>query len=311
MTMTTLVVESVRKDGTDTEMQENKQPYPEKIAVIGGDRRTRAMSERLRALGCDVEAIGNDGEGMDGIAAILSDARAVILPTPSFVEDHYVFGTQPPLDVHTLFSLVGDRTAVYGGRISGAIWQVASSMGVRLTDYMQLEEVQLRNAIPSAEGAIYLAMQEMSVTLQGSRMAILGYGRIGRALAQRLASWGAQVSVAVRRRDALEQVQSAGYTPIFMENGLLTHPLVGYDAVFNTVPARIIEEEALDHISAGTLLIELASAPGGWSPQAAARKDLRVIYAPGLPAKYAPDSAGALIADVLYERMRDGEEGVP
>ena len=292
-------------------MQEEKQNFVGKVVIIGGDRRTRATGEGLRTMGCEVHTLGCDGEDRETMAAVLSDARAVILPTPAFVEDRFVFGTQPPLAAQTLFSMMDSRTAVYGGRISGAIWQLAGKTGVHLTDYMQLEEVQARNAIPSAEGAIYLAMQQLSITLAGARVAVLGHGRIGRALAQRLNALGAQVSVAVRRESERERVREAGYTPLWIEQGELTQPLNDYDVVFNTIPVRILGDKALESITPGTLLIELASAPGGWSPGSEALQRLQVIYAPGLPAKYAPDTAGKLIAQALYPLLCEGREGAP
>lgn len=49
------------------------------------------------------------------------------------------------------------------------------------------------------------------------------------------------------------------------------------------------------------LIIDLASVPGGVDFAAAKDKGIEAVWALSLPGKYAPESAGAIIADVLDE----------
>ena len=46
--------------------------------------------------------------------------------------------------------------------------------------------------MPTAEGAIQLAMEELPITLHGARVLVIGYGRLGRVLADRLAGLKAE-----------------------------------------------------------------------------------------------------------------------
>ncbi len=279
-----------------------------RVVVLGGDRRTAAMAAHLREKGIAVLHLAGD-EGHTRAAdmvASMSEARAIILPTPALTDDGYVFGLHTRVHARELFSRIGQDVRVFGGRISQAAQQLSAEYGVQLMDYMALEEVQLRNAIPSAEGAIMLAMQQLDVTIHGVRAAVLGYGRIGRVLAARLADWGAQVSVAVRRELDVVRLQCEGYVPLLL--GRDTEALCnGYDVIFNTVPAHILPASLLARLPKSTLLIELASTPGGWSPDEATTCGLRCLYAPGLPAKYAPTSAGALIAEALLPYLAKKE----
>ena len=148
-----------------------------------------------------------------------------------------------------------------------------------------------------------LAMQALEVTLDGARAAVLGHGRIGRALRERLQAWGCAVSVAARKPADLVGISLAHATPIPLTPDGIRTLADGSDVIFNTVPARILSEKLLASIPQDTLMIELASAPGGWSPECAAALGKRVLYAPGLPAKYAPRSAGMLIADAIYPKL--------
>lgn len=51
----------------------------------------------------------------------------------------------------------------------------------------------IMNAVPTAEGAIQIAMEQTDVTLHGLPVLVIGHGRIGSLLARRLAALGAKV----------------------------------------------------------------------------------------------------------------------
>ena len=77
-----------------------------------------------------------------------------------------------------------------------------------------------------------------------------------------------------------------------------------YDLIFNTVPAQILDADALAHCASDAIVIELASAPYGVDFDAAKRLNIPVIPAPGLPGKTAPRTAGAIIRSVILHYMR-------
>ena len=289
----------------------------EKIVFVGGDMRSRAMACRLAELGASVVtwALGSF-EMQEGVLAVctwqeaLRDSRAVILPMPAFDEQMSLscplgLSNELPL-AGDLFAYIGKKTPVFGGRLTHDAYALAEKYGVRLQDYSESEEVQIRNAIPTAEGAICLAMQSLDITLHGARVAVLGYGRIGSALIERLRALGARVTVGVRKRRDVARVESACCTPlVFSEDSIrcLCDPEKPYDVIFNTVPFRLFPDEVMACMPRRTVLLELASAPGGWNP--CVQTECRTVYAPGLPAKCAPRTAGILLADALIPQLQE------
>lgn len=284
------------------------------ITLLGGDARTQAMGRRLLSYGAQITTYALEqiegAERVDDLPLACREARVVILPTPSFVRERQLYCPQMEhmsVDVEQILSNLEKGAVVWGGRISPAISSLFSQKGVRLSDYMALEELQLRNAVPTAEGAICLAMQALDITLDRARVAVLGFGRIGSILARRLQALDAKVTVAVRRRRDLVRLETEHLhaLPIAISQGLSTLQQLsqGYDVIFNTVPYRLLTADILGLIPKQTVLIELASAPGGWDPDEA--KGHRAIYAPGLPAKYAPRTAGELIADSLLPYLME------
>ena len=62
----------------------------------------------------------------------------------------------------------------------------------------------------------------------------------------------------------------------------------------------------LSSLNKDTLIIDLASAPGGVDVSAAKRLSSRVLWASSLPGKYAPESAGELIANCIADIISEG-----
>jgi dipicolinate synthase subunit A len=82
----------------------------------------------------------------------------------------------------------------------------------------------------------------------------------------------------------------------------------GKEAIFNTVPHWLFNGAVLKEMPQETVLIDLASSPGGVDAEAARRMGRAVIFALSLPGKYAPITDGEIIADTVLSKMR--EEGL-
>lgn len=153
--------------------------------------------------------------------------------------------------------------------------------------YYRDEIYTIENAALTAEAAAELLMRRSSGSVMGMRVLIVGYGRIGSALAATLAALGARVTVAARGEAARAAARSRGHNSVDIIN--ISHT---YDAVINTVPAQVLSGDY-----GAPLCIDLASAPGGWEA------DTSVLKAPGLPGLYAPKAAADVMAEAIYRVM--------
>lgn len=288
-----------------------------KVTCIVSDLRSLAVAEQLNALGCDVMSLGQEilsekcsWDGAVPFKCAAAQANILVLPTPAFGDQQKVILGKEQIGVSAqeLFSCMSGDSLVFAGRVGEDVAQLAREHGIRLIDYMQVEEIQWRNAIPTAEGALWLAMQKLDITLHGAHVAVLGYGRIATALCSRLRDFGAKVTVAARNPRDLVRIELEGYRALRIKQESSLLPLTtGYDVIFNTVPCRILTPLLMERMHAKTILVELASSPGGWDPTLA-RCD-RAIYAPGLPGKYAPKTAGEIIARVIFDMIKE-EKGL-
>lgn len=193
-----------------------------RLLVAGGDLRQLTAAAEL-AKDSTVTVTGFDRFGT--LPASLTAAEhmqdlpqmldALILPMPVTQDGgflHTPFGSRA-VRLSALLPLVKPAGLVLGGRFTAAERSQIEAAGLRCTDYAAQETFALRNAVPTAEGAIQIAMQEMPVVLHGLPCLILGAGRVSHALQSRLRALGAAVTVAARRCTDLARTEGAERKP--------------------------------------------------------------------------------------------------
>lgn len=159
------------------------------------------------------------------------------------------------------------------------------------------------NAVPTAEGAIEIAIAETPFTIHGSKSLVLGYGKIGKILSKDLYALGAQTYVEARKYADLAMIEGHGYEPLPLDN--LKDHIHEFDIIFNTIPSLILDDEILAKVKKDALIIDLASKPGGIDFDAAKSYGLKVIWALSLPGKIAPVSSGAIIKDTIINIIKE------
>ncbi len=259
------------------------------------------LAELFAADGYEVRAWGLAGltETKPSEAA---EAERIVLPVP-LSENGRLRGTALPLA--ELWPRLNPARPVYAGAVPEAERVRAEALGLRVADYFADEALTVKNAVPTAEGAIAAAMERLNVTLHGAPCLVVGFGRVGKLLARDLAALGAEVSVSARRTGDLAWIGALGYEPLHTER--LSGTLGAFRAVFNTVPAPVLRAEHLRELRRDCVLVELASKQGVDTAEAEVL-GLCYVKAGGLPGKVAPESAARAIQETLYRMWEDEKE---
>lgn len=200
----------------------------------------------------------------------------LILPVPSVDEEGHIKGDGPLAEV---LGKLSPAATVIGGNLPRDL-----PGGHPVIDLLQDEIYVCQNAYITAHCAMALAAERLDTTFRDCRCLIVGWGRIGKCLAEVMARLEAEVTVAVRNPRDKAILEALGYKSAAVGE---MDPTV-YDLIFNTAPYLLLPD-----CEGNALKIDLASKPG------ITGKD--VIWARGLPGKMAPAAAGnQMFRRILY-----------
>lgn len=278
---------------------------PRNIWVIGGDGRQGYLAQGLAQDGHWVSAFAmEEGHPMTGVTQRhtlegVEDATHIILPLPVVAEGGLLSTprSKKPHQITSVLDAFSSNQTLCGGLVSPMVAQLAQGRGLTIHDYYGREELAVANAIPTVEGALQLAMEELPVTLWGCNVLVVGYGRVGKLLAHRLQGLGAKVTVAAR--DFAQLTWCGVYGHQTLNIAQLEGGVGDFTLIFNTVPTPVLSEAVLKTLKPQCLLIELASPPYGVAFDVAQRLGIGVIWARSLPGKVAPMTAGVILKEVI------------
>lgn len=196
-----------------------------------------------------------------------------------------------------------EGTLLLIGSARPCVREAAERYHLKLVEMAEIDEIAILNSIPTAEGAIQIAMEELPITIWGSRSAVLGFGRCGMTLARMLKGLGAKTTVVARNPAQRARAEEMGCETASFEN--LAEVLARQEIIFNTVPALVLTRDVLVALDREVLVVDLASPPGGVDYDAAQELGIDAILASGLPGKVAPKTAGQILARTLPPLIAD------
>ncbi len=263
------------------------------ILLIGNSKRTSILADNLSFLGYIVTHIYNSSN----LPSKLS-YDVVVLPIPS-VKNGYINLDGTPLTIDDIVSRTEKNTLIIGCNVG--------TEQSEIIDLNARDDFAYLNAIPTAEGAISIAICESDKSLFYSDILIVGFGRVAKILADRLRPLCKKITIAARSLKDLSCAKALGYDTISIKN--LETEAKKYDIIFQTVPAPIITDAVISNLNYNTLIIELSSGYIGTDCLSAENNNIQVIKAGGLPEKTAPITAGNILTEsvisIIYEKLPD------
>lgn len=290
------------------------------FSFIGGDLRQTYVISALAADGFHVRMCGLDKAETDFAGEIYpaksasectAGADVVVLPLPYSADSEMELDKKTvntPLGSETikLSEVLGgmnENTILFAGKADAALVDACMSANIRVIDYANRDELAVMNAIPTAEGAIEVAMANTRRTLHGSCCMVVGYGKIGKILSADLRALGAVVTATARKYSDLAWIEANGCRAA--KTSEISEIAGEFDIIFNTVPHKVLDFKVLPKTRRDVLIIDLASKPGGVDFELARELGRRTIWALSIPGKVAPESAGNIIKNTLINILEE------
>ncbi|MFP4660929.1 MAG: dipicolinate synthase subunit DpsA [Halanaerobiales bacterium] len=277
-----------------------------RIGIIGGDKREEVMINQLAEEGYDLTVLAENHEFhpavicMNDIFEVIRNKDVVIASMANTDQDGFIkstFVNRPVQLTEDFFSSCNNDTLFLIGIAKPVVKKYLEDYNIRYIELAHLADLAILNAIPTAEGAIKIAIEESEKTLFDSNIITYGLGKVGLSLAWRLKALGAASYAVTRDKAAIARGKDMGIKMITYNQ--LDDYLQKMDIVFNTVPSLVVESDSISILKKTAIIIDLASAPGGIDFESAERLGIKAIQALGLPGKVAPVTAGEILADII------------
>lgn len=284
------------------------------FAVIYGDLRQKLLIEILAYDGFNVRTLGFKNKFnrsnilvCDDYKSAIENSDIIIGPTP-FSKDgknlFTIYDDLPILNINEVFKLCSKKIFM-AGMLSDSVKDLADSYDFPIFDLLDGNEGAILNAIPTSEGAIQIAMQESDITMHGSNALILGYGRCGKILAQKLKGIDVNVYVCARKTSDTTYAKAYGYNTIKYSE--LKNSNKDFDFIFNTIPSMVLDKEMIEKLKQNCIIIDLASAPGGTDFKSASENNIKALFCPSLPGRVAPRTVANTMKKSILNILK--EEG--
>jgi dipicolinate synthase subunit A len=278
------------------------------VALIGGDARQLEVINKCLELDASVVLIGFDN--MQNVFSGITKAEltpetleaidAVILPAVG-TDDHgnvdSIFSTSELRLTEAHIQALAKHAKIFTGMAKPYLRKLCAQYSIELVELFDRDDVAIYNSIPTAEGALMMAIQNTDITIHGSQSMVLGFGRTGITLARTLQGLGAKVKVGVDKPEYFARAWEMGFSPFYTQD--LNAQVANIDLLFNTIPSMIVTAQIIANIPHRAVIIDLASRPGGTDFRFAEKRGIKALLAPGLPGIVAPKTAGRIIADAL------------
>jgi len=277
--------------------------------VLGGDLRNVKLDDgnRVYSFGQDrSDEILDDGriEKCTSLKTAMEKAQVIIGPVPFSSNEDFINApfAHDKIMIDDLMKTNKGKIFI-SGSIKDNLRKQLDEKYMEVIDIMKRDDLAILNTIATAEGTIEVAIKNTDKILQGSRVLILGFGRVGKIVANKFSKMSAIVTCAARKVSDLAWIKAYGYNSLNINDML--YDLKEFDIIINTVPQTILRERELKHIDAEALLIDLASSPGGIDGKIAKSMGLNFIWALALPGRIAPSSSAKFIKDTVYTILEE------
>ncbi|MCM1472521.1 MAG: hypothetical protein NC040_00580, partial [Muribaculaceae bacterium] len=144
-----------------------------RILVAGGDMRQIYCAGKLSAL-YDTYVMGFSADSIPekmNLTQVVTDKNSfydfVVLPVPPLDENGNITApfSDKKINPEEIRGLLKPDGIIFAGKYNKKLSDIF--MNHEIIDYMECEDLSLKNAVPTAEGAIEIALNELPVTLNG------------------------------------------------------------------------------------------------------------------------------------------------
>ena len=264
------------------------------ISFIGGDKRNyylaKFYNKQKSVYTCYL------GDNKLNLDECINKSKYIVLPIPFTKDDKYIYTplVDEKVSVDYIIDKLKDKTIICGGIKEGYV-NILSRNRNTIIDIMKNDYVVIQNTIPTAEGIIKIIIENTPFTIDSCNIAVIGFGRVGKRTCKLLDALNANIFCYDIKKEEVANIRLCSYN--VLRN--ICDKIDQMNIIINTVPKLILTRDVLKNVQKSTLVIDVASNPGGVAYEYAKRNSIQVIHALGIPGIVAPKTSAMYIKEEL------------
>ncbi|MDR2266894.1 MAG: hypothetical protein LBE09_04845 [Christensenellaceae bacterium] len=194
---------------------------------------------------------------------------------------------------------LSEDAIVFLNTLNPELYDYAQKSNTMFVEYLDDESFLMKNAQLTAEGALSHILTCTPKSIRDTSVLIMGYGRVGKACS--LLFYDNHINLAVVNRSELRLAEALVITDKIYTLSEAPYYFDDFDIIINTIPACVLTIDNLKMMREDTVIIDLASSPGGVDSSVAKSLGIEVVQALGLPGKIAPATAAENIKSFIIK----------
>ena len=264
------------------------------FACIGGDYRNLLLSQMLREKYSVVD-YGLGSENKEVLKECMK-SNCLIFPIPFSKDEKNIYSPLSDEDIPIKKCIENvENKIIFAGKIDNNTRAIFENNNNLVIDIAEDKDFIKKNAIPTAEGIVKCIIDKTEITIDNSNVLVIGFGNIGEKTAELLKNLNANVYCYDINKHKVANIESRGYNVLNNLNNYISK----MDVIVNTAPAMVIDKEKFQFITKETLIIDVASKPGGIDFVYAKENGFDVIQYLGIPGKVAPRTSARYMMSII------------
>lgn len=207
---------------------------------------------------------------------------------------------EPPT-IPCFLGMLTSSHILVGGNLPDSVLSYCTQQGIQYYDIMTSADFVTKNARLTAEGLLIPLLTHTSFSICDCRVLLVGYGKCGREIADILRIFTNEIYIYDKDPAALRSAKSKHFTAVSEKD--IQNPFHGLhqiNTIINTSPVNPFDNRTWESFPADCKIFNIASCvlklPSSVSE--------RLLSCPGIPGKYAPKTAGNMIAKDICEHFK-------
>jgi len=283
------------------------------VAVVGGDGRMLEHMRLARLAGAKVQHYGlvpgaeeaAGGPAATNLVEAVKGARIISCPIPGVGDDDALYAkyTSERLRMTTeVLKGAAPRAMLFTCWSTPRMDEWAKGTPVEIIAYGDDDALSILHAVPTAEGAIRVAIENTEDTILGMNVLCLGLGRVGISVVQAFEGLKARLTLAARNPAQLARAWAMSADPVDLRD--LGERIGEFPLIVSSASGRVLGEELLARTRPDVVIIDLCSPPGSVDFEAAKALCRKVVWARAQAGR-APRRAGYDEWQVLMRIVRE------